>query len=179
MKGGGGRGNRRKRTREEENLPGERVLKGGVQLVGQCRPRVSDKEGALHPARLAVRESPVLPGNEKRDGRGTELGTEGQWAERVRQVPPPSPLPQVPSPSHTSLPPYPSLKKCRRFPISAMASKKFTLHISSAGLKVTVGGSEGPAVGGPVGPAAGGPVGPVVGRSEGRVVGGPVGQPVG
>lgn len=60
-----------------------------------------------------------------------------------------------------------------------MASKMFTLHISSAGSTGTVGASEGPAVGGPVGPAAGGPVGPAVGRSEGRVVGGPVAQTVG
>lgn len=69
MAGAGG-GKRRKLTREEENLLGERVLKGGVQLVGQRRPRVSDEEGTLHPAPLALRESPVLPGNEKRDRAG-------------------------------------------------------------------------------------------------------------
>lgn len=60
---GGGKGDKRKLTREEENLLGERLLKGGVQLGRQRRPRVSDREGALHLAFLVLRESPVLPGN--------------------------------------------------------------------------------------------------------------------
>lgn len=66
------RGRMRKLTREEENLLAERLLKGRVQLVGKRRPLVLDKEGALHPMFLALRESPVLPGDMKREWRGAE-----------------------------------------------------------------------------------------------------------
>lgn len=86
---------------------------------------------------------------------------------------------QAPSRNLTAPAPHPSLKRCRRFPISAMASKMFTLQASSAGSRDLVGIAEGPAVGGPVGPAEGGPVEPAVGRSEGGAVGGPVAQTVG
>lgn len=83
-------------------------------------------------------------------------------------------------PSSPHIPaPHPSLKTCRRFPISAMASKMSTWQTSSDGSKNTVGAAVGPAVGGPVGPTEGGPVGPAVGLSEGRAVGGPVVQTTG
>lgn len=67
-----GEGERRKLTREEENLLGEWLLKGGIQLGGQHRPCVPDQEGALHPASLALQESPVPPRNVKRGRQGTE-----------------------------------------------------------------------------------------------------------
>ena len=98
-----GEGERRKLTREEENLLGERILEGGVQLAGQRRPRSLDKEGTLHPAALSLRESPVLPGDAKKEGRGTEPGTDGQWAGRHRQVPPPSPAYDCAAPPLTQL----------------------------------------------------------------------------
>lgn len=65
--GGGriGKEERRKLTREEENLLRERILKSGVQLEGQRRPRVLDKKGTLQRASPALRESPVPPGREK------------------------------------------------------------------------------------------------------------------